>query len=203
MSIAPSAIRKQEAALIGPEGLSETSASAEIAANLKSAMRRMPAAVALITTRDPELDKPAGLAASAVMPVSIEPPSMRVAVNRNASAHAAIQRSKRYCINLLGTAQVHLVTLFSRSEHRQQRFASADWSYRDGLPYLPLARASIFCDVRAGMVFGPMGYKRSCAISTRAARPCAVANGTSPTSATSSRGRPLPRQASLRRQRHA
>lgn len=125
-----------------------------IATALKAAMRRMPGAVALITTHDPVSDRPAGLAASAVIPVSMDPPSMLIAVNRTASAHVAIERAGRYCVNLLGTSQTALVGVFSNSEMRDQRFASEDWAFRDGIPYLPAVCASIFCDVRERLVHG-------------------------------------------------
>jgi len=125
-----------------------------IAAGLKAAMHRMPGAVALITTCDPQNGQPAGLAASAIISVSMEPPSMLVSVNRNASAHAAIERAGRFCVNLLGTTQTALVGLFSNSAMRDQRFASGDWQYADGIPYLPDACASIFCDVRTTVLFG-------------------------------------------------
>src|ERR1700744_795607 len=91
----------------------------DIAAGLKKALRRMPGAVALITTRDPKTDQPSGLAASAVIPVSMEPPSMLVAVNRSASAHSAIERAGRFCINLLTTDQTGLVGLFSSGDKRE------------------------------------------------------------------------------------
>jgi flavin reductase (DIM6/NTAB) family NADH-FMN oxidoreductase RutF len=125
-----------------------------VANGLKAAMRQMPATVALITTCDPNGDRAAGLAASAVIPVSMEPPSMLVAVNRSASAHSAIERARRFCVNLLGTHQTALVGLFSSSRHRDQRFGSDAWRYADGLPYLPDACASIFCKVQATLPFG-------------------------------------------------
>ncbi|TVV77156.1 flavin reductase family protein [Sphingomonas solaris] len=127
---------------------------AEVATALKAAMRRMPGAVALITTHDPVTGAPAGLAASAVIPVSMEPASMLVSVNRAASAHAAIERAGRYCINLLGIEHTALVGLFSNSALRTERFAGAEWQVRDGLPYLPQACAAIFCTVRETLVFG-------------------------------------------------
>ncbi len=131
-----------------------TQNSGEVAAGLKAAMRRMPGAVALITTCDPADDKPAGLVASAVIPVSMEPPSMLVAVNRSASAHASLERAGRYCVNLLGTTQTALVSLFSNGSMRDQRFASDEWHYHDGLPYLPSACANIFCEIRTTLLFG-------------------------------------------------
>ena len=126
----------------------------EIADGLKAAMRRMPGAVALITTTDPDGDRPAGLAASAVIPVSMAPPSMLVAVNRSASAHAAIERARRYCVNLLDTSQTALVGLFSSGAMRDQRFASEAWATRDGLPYLRGACANIFCEIGTTVVHG-------------------------------------------------
>lgn len=127
---------------------------ADVATALKAAMRRMPGAVALITTHDPATDAPAGLAASAVIPVSMEPPSMLVSVNRSASAHSAIERAGRYCINLLGTEQTALVGLFSNSAMRAERFTGNEWETREGLPYLPSACSAIFCTVRETLVFG-------------------------------------------------
>jgi flavin reductase (DIM6/NTAB) family NADH-FMN oxidoreductase RutF len=126
----------------------------EIAGRLKTALRRMPGPVALITTADPRTGAYAGLAASAVIPVSMEPASMLVAINRNASAHATIAEAGRFCINLLCNGQTDLVSLFSNSARREERFAGTAWADRDGLPYLPSACASIFCHVDTGHHFG-------------------------------------------------
>lgn len=125
-----------------------------LASGLKSAMRRMPSSVALITTRDPETGMPAGLAASAVIPVSMEPPSMLISINRNASAHSVIERAGQFCVNLLGVEQTALVTLFSNSDMRDKRFAHESWGERSGLPFLADAPSSIFCKVARTMVFG-------------------------------------------------
>lgn len=125
-----------------------------IAAGLKSAMRRMPATVALITTRDPESGEPHGLAASAVIPVSMDPPSMLIAVNQNASAHASIARAGKFCINLLGTTHTELVGAFSNSALRESRFQGDHWDHANGLPFLPGACASIFCEVRHSVRHG-------------------------------------------------
>ncbi|ODP36326.1 flavin reductase family protein [Sphingomonas turrisvirgatae] len=125
-----------------------------IATKLKAAMRRMPGPVALITSTDPETGARAGLAASAVIPVSMDPPSMLVAVNRNASAHATIVRAGRYCINLLCNSQADLVALFSDPARRGARFEDARWAETDGLPYLPGALVSILCTIAHTQPFG-------------------------------------------------
>jgi flavin reductase (DIM6/NTAB) family NADH-FMN oxidoreductase RutF len=128
--------------------------TADIAAGLKSAMRRMPGAVALISTIDPETDQPAGLAASAVIPVSMDPPSMLISINRAASAHAAIERAGRFCVNLLGTEQTALVGLFSSSDLRDKRFSSPEWLRSGDLTYLSRASANIFCTISTTLLFG-------------------------------------------------
>jgi flavin reductase (DIM6/NTAB) family NADH-FMN oxidoreductase RutF len=130
--------------------VTETSETA--LAEFKQAMRRMPGTVALITTRDG--DAPVGLAASAVIPVSMEPPSMLISVNRSASPHLAIKRSGRFCVNLLGTAHTDFVLPFSQSALRDKRFASDLWDHDEDLPYLSGACANIFCHVRQTVEFG-------------------------------------------------
>ena len=122
-------------------------------ASLKAAMRRMPGAVSLVTTVDPE-GAPAGLAASAVIPISMDPPSMLISINSSASAHGPISRAGRFCINLLATDQTDLVGPFADSARRDERFAGEDWAEHDGVPYLPEACAVIFCEVRQEIPFG-------------------------------------------------
>ncbi len=114
----------------------------------------MPGPVALITTRDMQTGQPAGLAASAVIPLSMAPPSMLVCVNRSASAHAVIEASGRFCINLIGARQTGLVAAFSGSARRDERFVAGDWDERHGLPHLPVSPASLFCRVRTTLLFG-------------------------------------------------
>lgn len=123
-------------------------------ARLKAAMRRMPGAVSLVTTFDPDGEAPAGLAASAVIPISMDPPSMLISINSSASAHDPISRAGRFCINLLAADQTDLVEPFSNSARRHERFSGEDWAERDGVPYLPEACAAIFCDVRQIISFG-------------------------------------------------
>ena len=79
---------------------------------------------------------------------------MLVAVNRAASAHSALKRAGRYCVNLLDSRQAAIVASFSSSEMREKRFESHEWSFADKLPYLPHACANIFCEIRDSVAFG-------------------------------------------------
>jgi flavin reductase (DIM6/NTAB) family NADH-FMN oxidoreductase RutF len=127
---------------------------ADFSTHLKAAMRRMPSAVSIITTRHPETAEPMGLVASAVIPVSMEPPSMLVSINRSSSAHPTIVMAEGFCVNLLSVEQHPLVTLFSSTALRDQRFADDIWEERCDLPSLRAATASISCRVRHRTSFG-------------------------------------------------
>lgn len=125
-----------------------------VAAKLKMALRRLPGPVSLITTCESGGGDAAGMVASAVTPVSMEPPSMLVAVNQMSATHGVISRSQRFCINLLGIGQTAYVGLFTDGSRRSERFDSADWSYADGVPFLRGACSNIFCRVSETLVFG-------------------------------------------------
>ena len=137
-----------------PAATIDNDIGADLAARLRTVLRGMPGPVALIATRDAATGQPAGLAASSVIAVSMEPPALLVCVNRSASAHAVIEGAGRFSINLIGANQTALVHAFSSSAQRDQRFAAADWDERHDLPYLPAAPASLFCVVRTTLLFG-------------------------------------------------
>ncbi|MDN3644670.1 flavin reductase family protein [Pontixanthobacter aestiaquae] len=129
-------------------------APVELATRLRQAMRRLPGPVSIVATHDKETDKPAGMAASAVIPVAMDPPSMLIAVNRGSRCHSAIEGQGRFCINLLGTDQTALVEPFSNFAKRDERFGMAEWEYADSIPYLPAAMANLFCEVRTTLIHG-------------------------------------------------
>lgn len=138
----------------GPEANDSSCQAPDLALLLRSAMRRLPGPVSIVTTHDVEASEPAGMAASAVVPVSMEPPSMLVAVNRQSRCHSAIEGQGRFCINLLGTDQTALVDPFSNPAKRDERFSVADWQYADDIPFLPSAIANLFCEVRTTLIHG-------------------------------------------------
>ncbi|HVY99055.1 MAG TPA: flavin reductase family protein [Dongiaceae bacterium] len=108
-------------------------------------MRRFAASVTIVTAVD-ERGRPHGMAASAVTSVSVDPPSMLVAVNRAASLHPVLARAAHFCINVLGSDQLDVVERFSRSDLRDRRFELGRWvTGTAGLPRLADGRSAIFC----------------------------------------------------------
>lgn len=134
-----------------PVTLSRPECTPEVGAGFREAMRRLAASVTIITSRD--LDgTPHGMVASSVISVSMDPPSMLIAVNRNAGLYPVLQRSGRFCINLLSHDQNELLKPFSTSALREQRFQSDHWrdtraSDSGRLPWLHDASASVECTV--------------------------------------------------------
>jgi len=126
----------------------------DIAAALKIAMRHMPSPVALITATDPAAGEPVGLAATAFVPVAMDPPSMLVCINQSGSAYAAIKAAGAFCINILGLEHSSALAPFASSDRRDERFDGAHWQTRNGIPYLEGTSANIFCRNVRSDVFG-------------------------------------------------
>lgn len=127
-------------------------------AGFREAMRRLAASVMIVTSRDRD-GLPHGMVASSVIPVSMDPPSMLVAVNRDAGLHPVLMRTRRFCVNLLADQQHHLLAPFSQSALRSQRFRSDDWcsAWTDDsaqMPWLPDAPAAIECVVDLATDYG-------------------------------------------------
>jgi flavin reductase (DIM6/NTAB) family NADH-FMN oxidoreductase RutF len=124
------------------------------ASAFRAAMRRIASSVALVTARD-SAGAVHGMAATAVISVSMDPPSMLVAVNRSAGIHDGIGESGCFCINILGNTQQDLIPPFSTTALRDQRFASREWREGpDGVPYLPTAVCALFCTLDQSTIYG-------------------------------------------------
>lgn len=121
---------------------------------LRGVLRHLPAPVGIVTSFDPDSDEPVGLVMSAIMPVSLEPCAMAIAINRSGSAHAAVLRSGQFCINLLDSERHQHLAPFVKAEERDLRFTQSDWARRGSVWYIEGAPANIFCDIRASHPFG-------------------------------------------------
>ena len=102
--------------------------SADLALDFKEGMKRNAGAVAIITTA--KGSKLAGLTAISTISLSIDPPSLAVSVNQNASAHSVILESKTFAVNILGEEQAHIARLFADKSARDRRFKEIQWSRR-------------------------------------------------------------------------
>lgn len=117
------------------------------AADFRAAMRGLASGVSLVTTLDQE-GSPHGMAATAVMSVSAEPPRILICVNKTASMQGPLALSGRFAVNFLSATQADLVQLFSTPQNRHLRFAEGGWSaLQTGAPVLEGAVAVLDCTV--------------------------------------------------------
>lgn len=118
----------------------------EIKDGFRHAMRRLATTIALVTTGRGE--GWSGMAATAVMSVCAEPPTLLTAVNRSASIHPVLMAEERFCVNLLADRHQELVGIFSGKKKGAERFETGDWiSGGDGIPVLDDALASMECRI--------------------------------------------------------
>lgn len=125
----------------------------ELVGNLKAAMRGFAQSVVIITTLGDDGAR-YGMAATAVTPVSMDPPSMLICVNRTASAYRILEGGAHFCLNILGAAQADVGKCCAVSRG-DDRFAVGNWcTDEDGLPYLADAQAVIVCHQRQVTAYG-------------------------------------------------
>ena len=92
--------------------------------NFRAAMRRFTATVSVISCC---LDgRRHGMTATAVTSVSLDPPSLLVCVNRNGRLFGMLERSPRFCVNVLHAAQSAVSQTFAQP-HSAERFAQGEW----------------------------------------------------------------------------
>ena len=110
-----------------------------------TAMRSLAASVSVISARD-AIGKTYAMTASSVTSLSIDPPSILVCVNKEASIHDALVEDVLLCINILQKNQQEIANLCSSKDSESQRFENDIWDLRE-TPFLKDAQANIFCKI--------------------------------------------------------
>lgn len=144
----------------------------KVAEQFKLVLRGVAATTTIITTG--EGNDWWGMVATAVMPISMDPPSLTVTINRSASSREVVARTGRFCLNVL---PVELAG-FSRDFLMRPEDSRLVWSCSSrmdtdfaGVPHLRIAQSFILCsafrladvgthllffaDVRSVAVMGP------------------------------------------------
>lgn len=120
----------------------------------RASMRLVAASVSLVTARD-LAGVWHGMAVTSAGSLSMDPPSMMVAVNRSASIHPVILETGRFTLNLIDESQASLMEPFARSDMRDRRFVPEDWMAAGlGGPVLKGALCSHVCTVAETHEFG-------------------------------------------------
>jgi flavin reductase (DIM6/NTAB) family NADH-FMN oxidoreductase RutF len=86
------------------------------------------------------------MAATAVSELSMDPPSLLVCVNKNASIYEPLSHAERFGVNILHHSHRRISENCSGAVKGEARFAIGAWTEtEDGVPYLRDAQACIFC----------------------------------------------------------
>src|SRR5262245_26707099 len=92
------------------------------ASQFKAGMRTLAGAVNIITTAAGGHRH--GMTATAVCSTTAEPPTVLVCINKLAATHAAVTKSKVFCVNVLRAEDWELSATFSGGQSGDARFKS-------------------------------------------------------------------------------
>ena len=96
-----------------------------------------------------------GMTATAVCSASAEPPTVLVCINKLATTHDAVAKSKAFCVNVLRAEDWELSTLFSGGQTGEGRFKHGNWTrLTTGSPVLVDALVSFDCRVVKKLAHG-------------------------------------------------
>jgi flavin reductase (DIM6/NTAB) family NADH-FMN oxidoreductase RutF len=118
------------------------------ASDFRNAMRQLTGGVSVITAgkgRDIS-----GMTVTSVSSLSVDPPSLIVSLNREASSWPLVKRYGFFGVNILTSDQIDIAERFTGKGGLKgaDRFAGAPWAARaSGVPLLADALAAIDCEV--------------------------------------------------------
>ncbi|MCW3834434.1 flavin reductase family protein [Sphingomonas canadensis] len=119
-------------------------AGEELVQDFRGAMRRLASGVALVTTADAAGGR-YGIAMTAVMSLSMEPPSLLLAVNAGASLCGPLMARGRFGVSILAREDAETCRAFVAAP-AASRFDAGTWvTHESGIPLLGTALARIVC----------------------------------------------------------
>lgn len=139
--------------------------------DFRGAMRHLAGGVSVITAgRGRDIT---GMTVTSVTSLSVDPPSVIVSINRDASSFPLIQRLGAFGVNVLNADQLDIAERFAGKGGLKgaDRFAGSDWSLSgSGVPLLVEALVALDCEVEEiverhshGIVIGRVREIRSVA----------------------------------------
>ena len=121
--------------------------------NFRAVMRRFPAAVNVVVSHKDGVDH--GMTATAVMSVSMDPPSLVVCINKNTFLHEILLNQPTFSVNVLSADQQHISNAFSGQVLPQERFNVGQWQrHKSGVYALEDALAKVVCKRMAAIPYG-------------------------------------------------
>jgi flavin reductase (DIM6/NTAB) family NADH-FMN oxidoreductase RutF len=115
---------------------------------LRAAMRRFPAGIAVVTLVDD--DRPTGLTVGSLVSLSLEPPLVGVSIGHHSQLREPMWRAGRFVVNILAGDQAHVAQHFARGAPPIALWSGVDIRPSDlPEPLLEGALAWLECGVRS------------------------------------------------------
>ena len=108
------------------------------------AMRGITSTVTVVSAKNGENKQ--AMTATSVASLSLDPPSMLVCINHEASIHEVMKEGLGFCINILSLGQENLADICSIKEKEEQRFLEGNWSELENIPYNSDSQSNLFCN---------------------------------------------------------
>ena len=108
------------------------------------AMRGITSTVTVVSAKNGENKQ--AMTATSVASLSLDPPSMLVCINHEASIHEVMKEGLGFCINILSLGQENLANICSVKEKEEQRFLEGNWSELENIPYNSDSQSNLFCN---------------------------------------------------------
>ena len=108
------------------------------------AMRGITSTVTVLSARDGESKE--AMTATSVASLSLDPPTMLVCINHEATIHNIMKEGLGFCINILSVGQEGLADICSIKEKEEQRFLEGSWSEFESIPYNEESQSNMFCN---------------------------------------------------------
>jgi flavin reductase (DIM6/NTAB) family NADH-FMN oxidoreductase RutF len=121
-------------------------------ARFRQLMGTFPTGVAVLTARDAN-GQPAGMTASAIASVSLEPPLLLVCVGHEAEFHAVLAAATHFGLSVLGERQEEISRRFA--DRGPDKFSGVSWQpHATDVPLLDGAASHVVCAVRTSVPAG-------------------------------------------------
>ena len=108
------------------------------------AMRGITSTVTVVSAQDGKNKQ--AMTATSVTSLSLDPPTMLVCINHEASIHELINEGLGFCINILSLGQKNLADICSVKGKEEQRFLEGNWSELENIPYNIDSQSNLFCN---------------------------------------------------------
>ena len=113
--------------------------------HLRDVLGRFPTGIAIVTSKDPQTNRPVGLAVSSFNSLSLDPPLILWSIGLKSTSLNAFRSHRYFAVNVLADDQEHLCKAFARSGADKFSGVNYDLGIAD-IPLLVGAAAHFQCE---------------------------------------------------------